>query len=215
MQIPQRLQTVRKMQNNQSPRSNSESNSNFEKEPFRIRKAEMADMDGIMAVMYEAQNDKTHPDWFVSDDEEYVRAHMKEHGFVIVAQAADDSVAGFFLIKYPENRADNLGIYLDFDEEQLSHIAVMDSAVVSSTCRGNGLQGRMLEAAERFLDTEQYYYLMCTIHPDNQFSRHNMESHGYKVQKTALCYGGLPRCILLKDLTGVHKSFAGIAKSDK
>ena len=62
----------------------------------------MADMDGIMAVMYEAQNDKTHPDWFVSDDEEYVRAHMKEHGFVIVAQAADDSVAGFFLIKYPE-----------------------------------------------------------------------------------------------------------------
>ena len=94
----------------------------------------MADMDGIMAVMYEAQNDKTHPDWFVSDDEEYVRAHMKEHGFVIVAQAADDSVAGFFLIKYPENRADNLGIYLDFDEEQLSHIAVMDSAVVS--CKG-------------------------------------------------------------------------------
>ena len=39
---------------------------------------------------------------------------------MIVAQTADGSVAGFFLIKYPENREDNLGTYLDFDEEQLS-----------------------------------------------------------------------------------------------
>ena len=33
----------------------------------------MADVDEIMAVMHEAKNDKEHPDWFVSDDEEYVR----------------------------------------------------------------------------------------------------------------------------------------------
>ncbi len=39
---------------------------------------------------------------------------------MIVAQTADGSVAGFFIIKYPENREDNLGTYLDFDEEQLS-----------------------------------------------------------------------------------------------
>ena len=59
---------------------------------------------------------------------------------------------------------------------------------------------QMLEAAESLLDKEKYYYLMCTIHPDNEFSRNNMESHGYKVKKIALCYGGLPRCILLKNL---------------
>ena len=60
---------------------------------------------------------------------------------MIVAQTADGSVAGFFLIKYPENREDNLGTYLDFDEEQLSHVAVMDSAVVCCAYRGNGLAG--------------------------------------------------------------------------
>ena len=75
----------------------------------------------------------------------------------------------------------------------------MDSAVVGNAYRGNGLQGRMLDAAENFLNLEEYYYLMCTIHPDNQFSRHNMENHGYEVKKIALCYGGLPRCILLKN----------------
>ena len=134
---------------------------------------------------------------------------------MIVAQTADGSVAGFFIIKYPENREDNLGTYLDFDEEQLVHVAVMDSAVVGNTYRGNGLQGRMLDAAENFLNLEEYYYLMCTIHPDNQFSRHNMESHGYEVKRTALCYGGLPRCILLKDLTESGKSPAQVVKSSK
>ena len=203
------------MQSNQSIMQISENKDGSAKVLFRIRKAEMADVDEIMAVMHEAKNDKEHPDWFVSDDEEYVRTHIEEQGFVIVAQTADGSVAGFFIIKYPENREDNLGTYLDFDEEQLSHVAVMDSAVVCCAYRGNGLQGHMLEEAERLLDTDQYYYLMCTIHPDNQFSRHNMESHGYEVKRTALCYGGLPRCILFKDLTESGKSPAQVVKSSK
>lgn len=156
------------MQNNQSIMQISENKDGSAKVLFRIRKAEMADVDEIMAVMHEAKNDKEHPDWFVSDD-----------------------------------------------EEQLSHVAVMDSAVVCCAYRGNGLQGHMLEEAERLLDTDQYYYLMCTIHPDNQFSRHNMEIHGYEVKRTALCYGGLPRCILLKDLTESGKSPAQVVKSSK
>lgn len=101
------------MQNNQSIMQISENKDGSAKVLFRIRKAEMADVDEIMAVMHEAKNDKEHPDWFVSDDEEYVRTHIEEQGFVIVAQTADGSVAGFFLIKYPENREDNLGTYLD------------------------------------------------------------------------------------------------------
>ena len=105
------------MQNNQGIMQISENKDGSAKVLFRIRKAEMADVDEIMAVMHEAKNDKEHPDWFVSDDEEYVRTHIEEQGFVIVAQTADGSVAGFFLIKYPENREDNLGTYLDFDEE--------------------------------------------------------------------------------------------------
>ena len=90
------------MQNNQSIMQISENKDGSAKVLFRIRKAEMTDVDEIMAVMHEAKNDKEHPDWFVSDDEEYVRTHIEEQGFVIVAQTADGSVAGFFIIKYPE-----------------------------------------------------------------------------------------------------------------
>ena len=80
------------MQNNQSIMQISENKDGSAKVLFRIRKAEMADVDEIMAVMHEAKNDKEHPDWFVSDDEEYVRTHIEEQGFVIVAQTADGSV---------------------------------------------------------------------------------------------------------------------------
>ena len=63
------------MQNNQGIMQISENKDGSAKVLFRIRKAEMADVDEIMAVMHEAKNDKEHPDWFVSDDEEYVRTH--------------------------------------------------------------------------------------------------------------------------------------------
>ena len=86
------------MQNNQSIMQISENKDGSAKVLFRIRKAEMTDVDEIMAVMHEAKNDKEHPDWFVSDDEEYVRTHIEEQGFVIVAQTADGSVAGFLIL---------------------------------------------------------------------------------------------------------------------
>ena len=85
------------MQNNQSIMQISENKDSSAKVLFRIRKAEMTDVDEIMAVMHEAKNDKEHPDWFVSDDEEYVRTHIEEQGFVIVAQTADGSVAASLL----------------------------------------------------------------------------------------------------------------------
>ena len=166
---------------------------------FLIRQATQEDVPGIMDIMAEAAADQEHPDWFVSDDEAYVREHISEHGYTIVAQTVDGQTAGFFIVKYPEGE-DNLGRYLDMEEEALGQVVVMDSTVVGSDYRGAGLQGRMLQAAEARIDKEKFHYLMCTIHPNNQFSRQNMESQGYEVKKITKCYGGLDRCILVKCL---------------
>lgn len=166
---------------------------------FTIRRADIRDLDGIMRLMTEAASDPVHPQWFVADEEAYVREHLKGKGFVVTAVSGENEIAGFFLVKKPE-LSENLGVYLDFDEEKLDRVAVMDSAVVGSDWRGNGLQGRMLEAAEEILDKERFSFLMCTIHPDNIYSLGNMQNHGYQVKKTTQCYGGLPRHILLKEI---------------
>lgn len=166
---------------------------------FIIRKADVSDVGGIMRLMEDAGKNPEHPKWFVADDEAYVRAHLDGKGFTIVAESADGEIAGFFIVKEPEPE-DNLGVHLGFDEEKLKKVAVMDSAVVGSRWRGNGLQGRMLEKAEELLDKRRFTCLMCTIHPENRYSLHNMQKHGYEVKKTTECYGGLIRHILLKEL---------------
>lgn len=163
---------------------------------FQIRKATPVDLPKIMEVMKEAGNNPVHPDWFVDDDREYVKGHLDHRGFVVVAEAPKGEIAGFFLVKEP-TQEENLGRYLDFSPQELEKVAVMDSAAVKSIYRGNGLQGKMLEEAEKLLD-KQFIYLLCTIHPDNVYSLHNMQNHGYEIQKKVKCYGGLDRFILMK-----------------
>lgn len=165
---------------------------------FIIRKADSSDIGGIMELMEDARCNAEHPDWFVADNEDYVREHLTGKGFVITTCTSDGKTAGFFLVKEPEPD-ENLGMQLGFGAEKLSHVMIMDSAVVGSAWRGNGLQGKMLEKAEELIDKEKFFYLMCTIHPENRFSLYNMQKHGYEIKKTTECYGGLVRHILLKE----------------
>lgn len=164
---------------------------------FKIRKADMKDLPGIMEVMEEVGKNLLHPDWFVADEEPAVREHLEKTGFVMVAEASDGQIAGFFLVKYPKPE-ENLGVYLNYPQEKLDKVALMDSAAVKQAYRGYGLQGRLLQASEEYLDTEKYTYLMCTVHPDNRFSLSNMQKNGYMIQATVRCYGGLLRHILVK-----------------
>lgn len=165
---------------------------------FNIRRARPGDVPKIMEIMKEAKEDQSHPQWFVADEEPYVREHLDTKGFVVVAETEEKELAGFFLIKYPDDQ-DHLGDFLHFSREKKEKTVIMDSAVVARKFRGNGLQGKMLEGAEAFLDPQKYPYRMCTVHPQNQYSLQNMRKHGYEVMDTVTCYGGLPRHILLKD----------------
>lgn len=168
---------------------------------FIFRKATEQDIPEIMKWMHEAKNDTEHPDWFMSDEEPYVREHLEEKGFIIVAETLEKNVAGFFLIKYPELEDEaHLGKFLGYSREQLEHTAIMDSAVVGKPYRGHGLQRKMGQAAEAGIDPEKYQYLLCTIHPDNQYSLSNMQSQGYQVKADVLCYGGKRRYVLEKCL---------------
>lgn len=165
---------------------------------FNIRKAVPGDVGAIMEIMEEGKATIENQEWFVADDEVYIREHIDKNGFTIVAESEDDRcIAGFFVVKIPE-KGDNLGELLGFDVDKLEKVVIMDSAVVGRKYRGNHLQQRMLEAAEAEID-EKFRYLMCTVHPDNKYSLQNMEKYGYKIEKTTECYGGLRRYILVKD----------------
>lgn len=170
---------------------------------FVIRKAGYEDIPGIMAVMKDAQKAMEHPEWFCSDHEEYMKKHIETYGFTIVAEpVSGSSLAGFFLIKFPGLSEENLGHLLNYSEEELQRTVHMDMAVVHPSWQGNGLQSRMLRKAEEVLAYSPVprNRLLATVHPDNRYSLHNMQSNGYEIVKTAVLYGGLPRYVLQKIL---------------
>ena len=166
---------------------------------FIIRTAVEEDIPGIMQIMNAEPAGDTLPEWYITDEEESVRSCLEENGFIMVSQTESGEIVGFFIVKYPDDN-ENLGKYLGFSEEQLEKVILMDSAAIHPEFRGNGLQGKMLIEVERKIDTQKYRYSMCTVHPDNIYSLHNMQKYGYEVKKTVRCYGDNIRHVLLKEL---------------
>lgn len=173
---------------------------------FMIRKAEVRHVSEIMSVIEEAHQSMEEQDWFAADDESFIREIFTGKGFVIGAWDAETGeLAGYFSVVFPDG-AEHLGRYAGLSEEEFGKVVYLDSTAVKEAYRGNGLQGKMLRAAEAELDKrlkdmgESVQYRICTVHPKNRYSLGNMQKHGYEVLGWAKLYGGLERYVLCKQV---------------
>ncbi len=169
---------------------------------FKIRRAEAADVNGIAQVMELARRTMENGEWFAADDGLWIENHIERQGFTMVAEVKKEQgageIAGFFIIAFPDTGEENLGRELHLTDSQLSLVAHMDSVCVRPRYRGNHLQGRLLEAAERELLGLPQQYFLCTVHPDNHASLNTMLGHGYVIVATREKYHGRLRHILYK-----------------
>lgn len=174
----------------------------MEKGRYVIRRANPEDVKSLVYVMKEASRTVEKAEWFVSDDEAFIREHIEKKGFTLVAVPEEEErrVVGFLIIKFPGLSEENLGRLLEYPEEKLMQVAHMDSAAVLPEARGRKLQSLFLQQAERELAGTQYRYFMATVHPDNRYSLQNLLGCGYRVIKTVRKYGGLLRHLLLKEI---------------
>ena len=83
-------------------------------------------------------------------------------------------------------------------DQELSLVAHMDSVAILPEYRGYKLQYRLMQTAEGDLREKGFRYLLCTVHPDNRYSRDNIVSQGYKSVAVKEKYGGYMREIFLK-----------------
>ena len=173
---------------------------NNQQTEFVIRAAAESDIPEIMQIMNAKPSGNTKPEWYITDEEDAVRDCLGEKGFILVSQTEFGEIAGFFIARYPSEE-ENLGTCLGFSTEQFEKVILMDSAAIKPEFRGNGLQGKMLVEVEKRIDTGKYHYSMCTVHPDNKYSLHNMQKHGYEIQKTITYHGDYVRYLLLKELS--------------
>lgn len=140
--------------------------------------------------------------WFVAESlEEFDRWMRKDQGWLYVARdRSSGQLAGMFFVVLPGMEEENLGYDIGMQGRQLYECAIMDTVVVLPEYRGMHLQYEMMQTAERKLRKEGYRYLLCTVHPENKFSRENVKRQGYKKMLTKEKYGGFLRDIWMKKL---------------
>lgn len=156
-----------------------------------IRKGTRADLEAFICLLSGVRETMTQKDWFILDPPETIREMMDE-GILEFWVALDGSrMAGGLSIVHPGERECNYGYDLGYDRERLLKVVNMDSAAVHPDYRGQGIQGRLLEAAETALREQGARYLLCTIHPENRFSLNNALKQGYTIEKTGQKYGSV------------------------
>jgi len=169
---------------------------------FKIEKALPKDYKlfaDIIQSVWEAMDQK---EWFMADNADYTY-HMlfsgKGTGYKAIEQHSKKA-AGVFLATVPGISPENMGYDIGLTENELPLVAHMDSVAILPQYRGRRLQYRLMQAAEADLRKQGFHCLLCTVHPDNLYSRNNVISQGYQSIAVKEKYGGHIREIFMKRL---------------
>lgn len=173
---------------------------------IEIKCVQESDIPEIMDLMELAKNLTKNPDWYSTDDENFVRRHIDEEGFILKA-VEGECLAGFLIARYPKEVEDNLGNYWNLTDNQMQKVAHMESAAVHPDFRGRGIQKMLMAHAEAILVQEGYRYLMGTAHPDNVYSVNNFLKLGYEILTRTEKYGGLPRYVFGKTVAVLAEDY--------
>ena len=164
-----------------------------------FRKGTPEDAALFVNFLEEIKAETQQKDWLYLDPPDLVYAMMYT-GIMELWLAMDESrVAAVFSVLHPGLESYNYGYDLGFSDEELQKVVHMDTAAVHKDYRGLGLQGRMVQIAEKSLEGQGSKILMSTVHPDNQFSLNNMLRQGYEIQLCVEKYGS-ERFILRKNI---------------
>ena len=94
----------------------------------------------------------------------------------------------------------NYGYDLDLEGEVLLNVAQVESTVVRSDFRGNGLQKILCKKIEEMAKKDKVKILTSTASPYNKYSVNTFRQLGYEIKKDKIKYGGLRRYVLAKEI---------------
>lgn len=169
---------------------------------FTIKKASFEMYTDIVALIRSVYNSMEQKEWYAADNDEYtLEMLLSGKGTAFVAlEEKTAALAAVFMVTYPGNSSENLGLDIGLPNDVLSMVAHIDSVAVLPAYRGHGLQKQLMQHAEALLEESGYHYLCCTVHPDNCYSLNSALSLGYKVMTTCEKYSGYLRAVLMKEI---------------
>lgn len=170
-----------------------------EEKIYTLRPTRAEDAKEIHHMITEVYEQMERREFFVCDSLEDVRGMLSAETSGVAACDGQGRIVGALLLRYPGEGPENLGRDIGLKEEELPLVVHMETAVVLPGFRGQGLQKRMILYMEKALEGTGFRYLMATAAPENTASMKSFLSLGYRSVLTKEKYGGLLRCILLKE----------------
>ncbi len=162
-----------------------------------IRYARESDVAVIRTIMDLSVENLPQRDWFIDDDENYIREHIKENGYTLIYMCGEEA-AGYLIVHVPLLSEGNLGRTLGFDEEKLLHVHHLESACVHPAFRGKGIQSALIgEAMRREMADSSVWFILSTVHPDNIYSKRNIEKAGLREAKRIVEKENWPRLVMM------------------
>ena len=163
---------------------------------INIREGTRQDIQRVLTFLAQIQAEMPNPEWFCLDTPEEFRQRMENGSTRLWVAEEGERLAGVFTVVFPGTSPVNYGWQLNLPPEDLARVVNMDTAAVHPNFRGQGLQRRLMQTAEKELGPGKI--LLCTIHPDNAYSLRNAQSQGYEIQATLPMYDSI-RHLLRKD----------------
>ena len=167
-----------------------------------IEKAVPADYQMFADIIQSVWDGMEQKDWFMADNADYTYEMLSSRqgcGYKAVDRDTGKT-AGVFMTVIPGLDESNLGYDIGLTREQLLKTAHMDSVAILPEYRGQRLQCRLMQEAEKDLKEQGICYLLCTVHPENRYSRDNVLKQGYTFVTRKKKYNGNIRDILMKRL---------------
>ncbi|MBQ1493054.1 MAG: M18 family aminopeptidase [Blautia sp.] len=169
---------------------------------YRILPCREGEENVILSLLEETYQTMENPSFYARHEKEreWVKGCLTpKKGLGLKAISPKGELAGFLLVEYPGEDMENLGRDIQLPEEELTHVAHMDSVMVLPAHRGHHLEKRFLLAAESYLPPV-YHHLLSSASPENGASCHSIEGAGYKKVVTKEKYGGYLRNIYYKEI---------------
>ena len=117
-----------------------------------LRRCTPDEAPAVYALQNEVHAAMPHPEWFVTDTLEHITGYITDSLCIGVWQGS--RLGAYLTFHYCGQSPHNYAAFLGVPQAEWPHWANVDSAVVHPDWRGNGLQRRMLEAAQP-LQSEQ------------------------------------------------------------
>ncbi|MDV4150964.1 GNAT family N-acetyltransferase [Clostridium sp. AL.422] len=166
----------------------------------RYKVLDLSYIDEIIQLQENIMKGLEDKQWYApTEREEFIKCINNGGKIIGYIDEKDDLIAMAVYVKKGYEKG-NYGYDLDLKGEELLKVAQVESTVVRSDYRGNGLQLMLCKKIEDIAKYDSVKLLASTASPYNKYSVNTFEKLGYEIKKDKIKYGGLRRYILAKEI---------------